>query len=166
MELCGGELIAAAPAMRNMHLLNGELSGAARTLQLPTSHGEFHSMSHIRGQSCDILACSFSSPNRIDIIAVNADALERLQSIALDFLPFRSVWLHTIRTLLVFTYMKSKGGASVLLEAAKVPARVRALQLDDEIRVMSCCRLSWQRQTENVLVFDDATKSVLEFDLS
>ena len=74
--------------------------------------------------------------------------------------------MESMRRLFVFNYWKSKGGASVFLEAADAASQVRALQLDDDIVVLSCCRFSGKEQTERVLVFDDITKSVLELKLS
>ena len=165
LELHDGQLLVAASAMQNVHVFDKELSVDARALPLPKPHGTFTSMSLIPSQSRDLIACSFCSPNSIYIHVLQQNALEQLQSIAVDFKPFRSVWLPTLKTLLVFDLEKSKSVTSVCIDRGS--ERVRKVEMNEAIDVYSSCVLKRNEKVriESVIMFDFITKSLREFDV-
>ena len=166
VELSGGQIVTAAYAMQNLHLINKELSGAARPLPLPKTQGTFQSMSLIPSQTRELLACSFCSPHSIYIYTLQENALEHVQSITPDFDPFRGVWLQTLKTFLVFDYNQSNRAPSIFIKLKS--ERIQELQMDDAIQVRSICRLKGKEKVgkDIVILYDDISKSLLEFELS
>ena len=152
--------------MQNVHVLDKALSRAAHVLPLPTPHGTFRKMSVIPSLSRDLLACSFSSPNSINIYALQQNAVEQLQSITVDFEPYSSIWLSTLKTLLVFDCKKSNQVASVFIDRSR--ERIRTLEMEGAMDVYCCCILKGTEKVriESLILFDFETKSLLTFDVT
>ena len=151
--------------MQNLHVIIKQLTGAAGALPLPTPHGILQLISLIPSQSRDLIACTFF-PHSIKIYALQTNRLDELQSIAVDFNPFSSIWLPTMKALLVFDLISSDRVASVLIESTS--EIIHILQLVDEIDLQSICRLRCDEKTrkERVIFFDFVRESLLEFELS
>ena len=158
LELRSGQLVAAACAMYNLHVIDKELSGKARAIrlpvksvfQLPEPQDIFLSMSIISSQSQDLIALSTSLPFQgIRIFALLRNALEPVQSIRLDFYPFRLVWLHRMQRLLVFSSKKSNRAASIYLNPDG-QNQICSVQFDKNIQVGSCCSLRLKEKAKKI----------------
>ena len=165
MELQNGELIAAAWGMKNVHVIEKDHTQESQAIPFPSAQNEFHSLSLLASESPQLIACS--TINSIDIYTIQQKDLKVFKTIALDFYPFRSVWISPMKMLVVFEKGSSRRIVSVALES-HADHSIGSVRLDDSFNVKSCCAKPVSQAGEKckLIFFDLGYGSLLFYEIS